>query len=289
MTIPKLISVLEKEPIKVQEPAFVVHDPLPLEILHKFRFDFLSAIRSLGFHSHFTFVDAFNENRLSGSHTYHRYNNKAKASPTLSYCFIKKAQENLALWVALFRKARYEHALLGLSWALFRQKNGIFSVQCVHNYREVRASSSTENDLCRCVHSLEESANDLQSIMPSCPQCLGGMAYKEMSSKRVVYSETDGAAVSLDNPHNGAWFWGCMRFPACGGMVAPWLPEEDARLKGYGMMATRVLCPVCKDPMTIRVAKKGRNVGKSFYGCINYPVCKGTLSKEQALARALIS
>jgi hypothetical protein len=36
------------------------------------------------------------------------------------------------------------------------------------------------------------------------------------------------------------------------------------------------LCPNCGTPMVERVAKKGPNAGKPFYGCSNYPRCKET-------------
>jgi restriction system protein len=35
-------------------------------------------------------------------------------------------------------------------------------------------------------------------------------------------------------------------------------------------------CPVCGNGMVRRVAKKGRNAGQPFWGCSQYPPCKGT-------------
>lgn len=35
-------------------------------------------------------------------------------------------------------------------------------------------------------------------------------------------------------------------------------------------------CPQCAGLMVLRSAKKGSNAGKSFWGCTNYPACKGT-------------
>ena len=35
-------------------------------------------------------------------------------------------------------------------------------------------------------------------------------------------------------------------------------------------------CPVCSNPMVMRSAKKGSNAGNTFWGCSNYPRCKGT-------------
>jgi restriction system protein len=35
-------------------------------------------------------------------------------------------------------------------------------------------------------------------------------------------------------------------------------------------------CPRCSQPMVRRTAKKGANVGKDFWGCSDYPRCRGT-------------
>ncbi|MFA5072960.1 MAG: four helix bundle suffix domain-containing protein [Nitrospirota bacterium] len=34
-------------------------------------------------------------------------------------------------------------------------------------------------------------------------------------------------------------------------------------------------CPLCKKPMSLRTAKKGKNAGSQFWGCSAYPECKG--------------
>ncbi|RMZ61644.1 topoisomerase DNA-binding C4 zinc finger domain-containing protein, partial [Vibrio anguillarum] len=36
------------------------------------------------------------------------------------------------------------------------------------------------------------------------------------------------------------------------------------------------VCPNCQSSLVMRVAKKGRNAGKSFYGCSAYPKCRYT-------------
>lgn len=35
-------------------------------------------------------------------------------------------------------------------------------------------------------------------------------------------------------------------------------------------------CPVCSSAMMLREAKRGASAGKSFWGCSDYPRCKGT-------------
>lgn len=36
-------------------------------------------------------------------------------------------------------------------------------------------------------------------------------------------------------------------------------------------------CPKCSSPMVVRTARRGKNAGSKFYGCSQYPTCKGTL------------
>ena len=39
-------------------------------------------------------------------------------------------------------------------------------------------------------------------------------------------------------------------------------------------------CPVCSSPMVMRSAKKGSTAGNAFWGCSNYPRCKGTRAAD---------
>jgi restriction system protein len=40
--------------------------------------------------------------------------------------------------------------------------------------------------------------------------------------------------------------------------------------------AAEPACPVCQSPMVRRTAKKGTNAGSQFWGCPQYPACRGT-------------
>lgn len=35
-------------------------------------------------------------------------------------------------------------------------------------------------------------------------------------------------------------------------------------------------CPLCGELMALRTARQGKNEGSHFWGCTNYPKCKGT-------------
>ena len=39
--------------------------------------------------------------------------------------------------------------------------------------------------------------------------------------------------------------------------------------------ACSTACPVCQSPMVMRTARRGKNVGKRFWGCSRYPKCMG--------------
>ena len=39
-------------------------------------------------------------------------------------------------------------------------------------------------------------------------------------------------------------------------------------------------CPKCGGEMVLRVAKKGPNSGKEFWGCSKFPGCRGVVSVE---------
>ena len=47
--------------------------------------------------------------------------------------------------------------------------------------------------------------------------------------------------------------------------------DEKAKLKS---VTGKKICPKCSSKMVIRVAKKGRNLGKKFWACGAYPKCK---------------
>lgn len=42
---------------------------------------------------------------------------------------------------------------------------------------------------------------------------------------------------------------------------------------------TEPLCPICSHKMIKRVAKKGKNAGNVFWGCSQFPNCRGVTSK----------
>lgn len=41
-----------------------------------------------------------------------------------------------------------------------------------------------------------------------------------------------------------------------------------------------ISCPICSSEMVIRTARRGKNAGNQFWGCTNYPRCKGIVNIE---------
>jgi hypothetical protein len=52
---------------------------------------------------------------------------------------------------------------------------------------------------------------------------------------------------------------------------------------GYALVSSKkkgnesLNCPICHDITEIKIAKTGKNMGKQFYVCVNYPECKGRI------------
>ena len=55
---------------------------------------------------------------------------------------------------------------------------------------------------------------------------------------------------------------------------APAVPRKPAT--PFLASEPTLACPVCAGAMVTRIAKKGANVGQSFWGCVSYPACRGT-------------
>jgi DNA topoisomerase-1 len=107
---------------------------------------------------------------------------------------------------------------------------------------------------------------------PNCPQCGGPMVLRQAQRGR----------------GRGSHFWGCANYPSCKGIVsADGTPAAEPRVDpGLSAQAAATPCPNCGKPMTVRIARKGPNAGKPFFGCTGYPRCKTavTIGESQASA-----
>ena len=57
--------------------------------------------------------------------------------------------------------------------------------------------------------------------------------------------------------------------------AAPVAARTEAKVKS---MPKPPMCPTCGEAMVLRTAKKGSNVGRSFWGCAQYPKCRQTVA-----------
>jgi restriction system protein len=57
-------------------------------------------------------------------------------------------------------------------------------------------------------------------------------------------------------------------------------PLDEGALRVPSSSASTVAeapaCPICRREMVLRTARKGANSGSQFWGCPDYPKCKGT-------------
>lgn len=54
------------------------------------------------------------------------------------------------------------------------------------------------------------------------------------------------------------------------------VPSKSAPVLQVIDTASEPVCPVCQSAMVKRTAKRGANSGNAFWGCTQYPACKGT-------------
>lgn len=52
--------------------------------------------------------------------------------------------------------------------------------------------------------------------------------------------------------------------------------EQSGPFDGAKTVETPPACPLCGEPMTLRVARRGTNTGQRFWGCRAFPNCRGT-------------
>jgi DNA topoisomerase-1 len=73
------------------------------------------------------------------------------------------------------------------------------------------------------------------------------------------------------------FFWGCSNYPKC----THTQPDDDGKpgkrvnLPSKVTHAAGEACPTCKTgTLVLRTLKNGKNAGRKFYGCTNYPTCE---------------
>ena len=101
---------------------------------------------------------------------------------------------------------------------------------------------------------IEEETADYKTT-PDCPVCGKPMVQREAKKGK----------------NAGNKFWGCTQYPKCRGV----LDIEEEIVEVVDIEPT---CPKCDGEMVKRVSKKGKNAGNEFWGCKNFPKCRGVVS-----------
>lgn len=70
-------------------------------------------------------------------------------------------------------------------------------------------------------------------------------------------------------------------FKENGGFTENMTQERLATVKTQAQKAGAPRCPICGGETRKMMAKKGANAGKEFWGCCNYPNCKGIIRDSQ--------
>lgn len=60
----------------------------------------------------------------------------------------------------------------------------------------------------------------------------------------------------------------------------PTEPTEPTNPKLDSSVIKKIFCPICGNTMKKRLAQRGSRAGRYFFGCSNYPICKGIRNIE---------
>ena len=97
---------------------------------------------------------------------------------------------------------------------------------------------------------------------PYCPKCGAEMVRRTAKKGKNIGNE----------------FWGCTDFPNCRGTIYD-VPQKYSNTDASD--DTRPSCPVCNHGMVVRESSKGKNAGNKFWGCEQFPKCRGTLPYDE--------
>lgn len=118
-----------------------------------------------------------------------------------------------------------------------------------------------------------EVAQSDEENSPECPVCGKAMVLREARKGKT----------------EGKKFWGCTQFPKCRGVVEleQEMPVDESNSEAEPLSSEPLcpepvcpapLCPGCNGEMVKRISKKGKNAGKEFWGCKDFPNCRGVVS-----------
>ena len=110
--------------------------------------------------------------------------------------------------------------------------------------------------------SIKEPELNYVAEVPKCPKCGKSMTRRTVKKGKNI----------------GDLFWGCTDFPKCKGTLTITENESDKEIDIDKNPTEVPSCPVCENSMILRTIKKGEDAGKKFWGCSQYPKCRGNIS-----------
>ena len=110
--------------------------------------------------------------------------------------------------------------------------------------------------------SVKEPSSDYDVDTPGCPQCKKAMVKRTAKKGNNIGTE----------------FWGCSDFPKCRGIIK--IAKDTASTEKPTVVAdgNTPLCPKCDSEMVKRLTKKGAKAGTEFWGCSQFPKCRGIVA-----------
>jgi len=109
---------------------------------------------------------------------------------------------------------------------------------------------------------IEDDGASYETDIPDCPDCGKAMVLREAKKGK----------------NEGNKFWGCSQFPKCRGVIKFETDQKEEIEEVTKSTDDGPVCPKCKDPMVKRVSKTGKNIGQAFWGCSEFPNCRGVVS-----------
>ena len=132
------------------------------------------------------------------------------------------------------------------------------------NYKHVKALEAALDVPAERIHSVVVFAGDCTLKSPMPPNVVRGLGFVRyiQSFRDIVFSEAEVKSL-VEQIESG-------RFEPSRQTHR----EHVQRLKQRSDPNTARRCPACGNDMILRVARKGSNAGKRFWGCVNYPSCR---------------
>ena len=135
-----------------------------------------------------------------------------------------------------------------------------FSEKLVLHHKPIAINYRAKFGLCE--NKVEDDGASYEADTPECPVCGNAMVLREAKKGK----------------NEGNKFWGCSQFPKCRGAITLETDQKEEIEEVSKCTENEPVCPKCNGPMVKRVSKTGKNIGQAFWGCSEFPNCRGVVS-----------